>query len=206
MPRDQGRGSPEIRVEVNFNSLLTAFSWKAVANDTCRNHEISSKHIMNLSKEKIINELKRRTHEGFQIIELDETERLCEILYGCRSFADVGANWGQYSWVANLVLSNATITSVEANPELCSYIEKQAKDIESDASNNGNRINVVNAAVSDKSGSVKFGVDKDDCLNSIMGDIAGEKAEHKNLEIIDICAMTLDEIFGTIENLVGRRI
>lgn len=150
---------------------------------------------MSVSIQDLRGELEKRTGNRFGGGELDEVVQLAERMSGCHSFVDAGANWGQYMWAANLVLSDADITAIEANPNLCSHISAQCKVIEAEKLASGNRLRAVNAAISHESGSVIFCVDRENPLNSIMGDVIGSDAQLDHLEKVEVRAVTLDELF-----------
>jgi len=140
-------------------------------------------------------EMETRTGNPFYSREITEIVLLSKILGDCKSFVDVGASLGPYTWSANLMLNNATIISVEANPRLCSHLEEQWSDIETKKTGNGNNHRVINAALSDKPGRLAFFINKESYLNSYIGDVINGQKSDESHERIELEALSLDHIF-----------
>ena len=110
-------------------------------------------------------------------------DRLSEELQNFDVFIDLGSNIGIYSIVANEFMHDAEIICVEANPKI---IEDLSKTIDS-ARNNNNKFRVVNKAVSDERGTMKFF----QCSSTGEGNIFGDKDA---TDILSVPSCFLDDI------------
>lgn len=140
-------------------------------------------------------EMANRTGNQFYERELGEIIHLSETLGNCKSFVDVGASLGPYTWSANMLLEGASITAVEANPMLCKHLVEQWKDIEAKENNNRNTLKVINAALSDCSGTLDFYINKDNYLNSFIGGVVDLDYGDKSHEKVKLPTLSLDEMF-----------
>lgn len=87
------------------------------------------------------------TYFGDQALDRAEFARLRETLRGTTRFIDVGASHGVYTYHANLILENAQIFAIEADPERFRILEENAKNW---AAQSSNSIHCINAAASDE--------------------------------------------------------
>src|SRR5437879_5575561 len=90
---------------------------------------------------------------GAEMHERIEIERLETLLRGVRSFVDVGAALGQYTFHANRLITSGRLTAIEADPDRFRRLEASAKEWSRSSTN---RITAVHAAVADKRGRISF--------------------------------------------------
>jgi len=93
-------------------------------------------------------------------------DALKEELVGCQLFIDVGANIGDYTYLANSHLHNAKVICVEPNTDLNSVLEETIRTATSE-SNNNNSFQIVNKVISDSTGTIDFYVASNPTLSSI---------------------------------------
>lgn len=149
----------------------------------------------NSTIEALKKEMHLRTGNPFYEREISEILELSKILLGCKSFVDAGASLGPYTWSANLILKNATITAIEANPILCEHLKKQWVDIEDTGLSSGNKLEVVNAALSNETDTLDFFINKGNYLNSYIGTVM-ESPDHSDThDRIELPALSLDTMF-----------
>lgn len=104
-----------------------------------------------------------------------EIDRLPDLLQGIERFVDVGANVGQYTWFASRHLQGAEIIAIEADPVLAADLDVNARTW---AAETGNTIRVINAAVSDRQGTLTFHRTADITTGNILNvDATGETCE-----------------------------
>jgi FkbM family methyltransferase len=142
------------------------------------------------------NEMHRRTGNEYYERELAEILQLSRILGDCKSFVDVGASLGPYTWAANLLLKGAEITAIEANPVLCRHLKEQWQDIKANGPDNSNNLNVINSALSDEIGTLDFYINRENYLNSYIGDVLASTDSEGTHERIELPALSLDHIFS----------
>lgn len=94
-----------------------------------------------------------RTYFGEAQHERAEIETLPRLLEGVGLFIDVGASLGQYTYYANRVLSGAKIIALEPDPDRFIELEQNCRRWGQDRDN---EIVVIQAAVSDGSGTISF--------------------------------------------------
>jgi FkbM family methyltransferase len=87
------------------------------------------------------------TYFGKEAFDRSEFSRLEEILEGVDYFIDVGASHGVFTYHANLILKNAKIYAIEADPERFAILKKNAEEW---ATESNNSIRCINAAASDE--------------------------------------------------------
>lgn len=126
--------------------------------------------------------------------EFKELQALPSLLDGIHAFVDVGASFGPYTWLAHHCLKNARIMAIEANPKICSHLEREKAKIQEDGNDRGNTIEIVNHPLSNTKKTVVFEIDKDDYSVSAL---AGTKArsENQSLMRIELETTTLDMLF-----------
>lgn len=87
-----------------------------------------------------------------------EIERLPSLLKGVKTFVDVGSSLGQYVYFGGKILSNATFYSVEPD---AFKVKRLQELIDKWQEETGNRYHIINKAVSDRDGIIKFLVPSD---------------------------------------------
>ena len=112
--------------------------------------------------------------------EVQETNYLEYILSDYKIFLDVGANEGHYTILANNIMHDSKIYSIEANPELCKNL--LAIDFK-----NKNSIFVQNNILSSKSENKNFYINKNDNKTSSIKNI-------KNSKEVEINTITLNDL------------
>ncbi len=91
---------------------------------------------------------------------------LKEELVGCGLFIDVGANIGDYTYLANAHLNNAKVVCIEPNVDLNPILEETINTAVSE-NNNNNSFQIVNKVISDTTGTIEFFVASNPTLSSI---------------------------------------
>jgi FkbM family methyltransferase len=115
-----------------------------------------------------------------------EIERLPDLLRGVARFVDVGANVGQYTWFATRHLRQAEIIAIEADPVLAADLDANARTW---AAETGNTIHVINAAVSDRQGTLTFHRTADITTGNILSvNATGETCEVPARRLDDLLA------------------
>ncbi len=147
--------------------------------------------------ESLRKELEQRTGNLVHEREFSEITDLGGLIGSCKSFVDCGASRGPYTWAANLGLRNACITAIEANPALCEHLLEQWDDIKKSGTSNGNELQVINAAISDKPGKLDFFINREDYHTSYIGDVMDAQFIQGTHERIELPALSLDHIFDS---------
>jgi FkbM family methyltransferase len=91
---------------------------------------------------------------------------LKEELVGCGLFIDVGANIGDYTYLANAYLNNANVICLEPNVDLNPVLEETISAAKSE-SNHNNSFQIINKVISDTTGTIDFFVASNPTLSSI---------------------------------------
>lgn len=105
--------------------------------------------------------------------------------YGCRTFADVGANIGSYTVFASQVQTIEQIIAFEANPHA-------ARELRKNVALNGIPATIREAAVSDRPGRVTFGVISRYAGNNAVVETAAQSSEAFDRKV-SVEAVTLDD-------------
>jgi FkbM family methyltransferase len=128
--------------------------------------------------------------------ERSELSRLPRLLENVRSFVDVGASCGPYTWVAHYVLQGCDIHCVEANPAFAGHIEKEWAGVMENGESRGNRLHVVQRPVSNSETDMLFQVDPVYPFHSfLIGMKDNEKTETKP-DVLTLRTVMLDGLFA----------
>jgi FkbM family methyltransferase len=127
---------------------------------------------------------------GTDLREQSVLDHLRLLLPGHRRFIDVGANIGQYSYIANKILRDAQIISIEANPGLMNLLRDTIQRASAEDAN-GNVFQTANCAVSDSKGRLTFYIETTLTTSSIFMN-AKDRWGPKPVEVESI---VLDEFF-----------
>lgn len=93
-------------------------------------------------------------------------DTLKEELIDCGLFIDVGANIGDYTYLANGYLSNATVICIEPNVDLNPVLEEAINTAKSE-NNHNNSFQIINKVVSEGVGEIDFFVASNPALSNI---------------------------------------
>jgi FkbM family methyltransferase len=85
--------------------------------------------------------------------ERNEIESLNNLLNGVKTFADIGASLGQYTYFAGNIISRGHIIAVEADPV---WYPKLAGNVAQWQKDSDNKIEAIHAAVTDMDGPMTF--------------------------------------------------
>jgi len=85
--------------------------------------------------------------------ERSEIEGLGSLLRGARTFVDVGASFGQYTFNANRIIRHGRLIAVEADPLWFSRLDANVREWSTTSTN---RIEAVHAAISDRTEPISF--------------------------------------------------
>lgn len=100
---------------------------------------------------------------------------LPRLLEGCDRFIDVGANIGQYTYYASLVLDGAEILAIEANPELVSAISAAFSEAR-EKTDRGNSLTIETCAILDEEKSIEFFISPSPDTSSVFSSRSGNKS------------------------------
>ena len=125
-----------------------------------------------------------------------EITRLPSILGGIRTFVDVGASLGQYSYFAGRALKDATLYCLEADPGKAKYLESLT---ERWSKEQGNQYIVVNKAVSDEGGETSFYIPKDHDSSGAFFPLENTGRTDEDWEKTTVPCITLDEHFADVD-------
>lgn len=125
-----------------------------------------------------------------------ELEALERLLVGVRTFVDVGAALGQYTFHADKIIKGGTLVAVEADPDRFRRLDQLTKKW---SESSDNRIAAVSAAVSDAPGEISFYVN--DRISGAGFIIRGTDADDPDLEWREVAvkAETLDRLLADHE-------
>jgi FkbM family methyltransferase len=128
--------------------------------------------------------------------EKDVISRLPTLLEGAKLFVDIGASLGQYTFYANNHIRNGEIIAIEADPIRVEKLKANCEEWEKQS--NGNKITVINAAVSHMDGVSKFYITNSSVSGGLfkhsMDHLKEEDSRRINWEEITIETFTLDAI------------
>jgi FkbM family methyltransferase len=135
---------------------------------------------------------------GPQMQERAEIEALPRLLSGVRTFVDLGAALGQYTFYANRAMRGGVIYAIEADPLRAARLEELCTEWKGDTG--GNDIVVLNEAISDTVGKSSFFVPDGDRSGGLfpVDGLPGTGAGSFEWREITVEATTLDTIFATI--------
>jgi len=91
---------------------------------------------------------------------------LKEELTGCNLFIDVGANIGDYTYLANAYLNNAKVVCIEPNVDLNPVIEETIKAAKAENDNN-NTFQIINKVISGHTGKIDFYIADNPALSNM---------------------------------------
>lgn len=128
--------------------------------------------------------------------EIATLEALRPVLTAAKRFVDVGASLGQYTRLANTVMRNGQITSIEADPLRARVLGDNCRDW-----SGNNRLEVIHAACGDQSGEVSFCVTHSDVSGGLWEHAtpAGREVEWTR---VTVPMITLDSLPGPPPDLV----
>lgn len=132
------------------------------------------------------NQYKRERHELMKFPEL---------LGDARTFVDIGASLGPYTWMAHYHLRNANLHAVEANHHLCRHIREEWEKVETSGLARGNTLHITHGAIHDSEGKVSFEIDVDNFLNSHIASTEGGPTAKGQREMIEADCIRLDDLF-----------
>lgn len=110
-------------------------------------------------------------------------DALKEELIGCGLFIDVGANIGDYTYLANTYLHNAKVICIEPNIDLNPVLEETISTTKSENDHN-NSFQIINKVISDSMGTIDFFVASNPTLSSIND--RNTQAEKRVIESIPL--------------------
>jgi FkbM family methyltransferase len=110
---------------------------------------------------------------------------------GHQRFIDAGANIGQYSFLANECMTKADIISIEANPNLIELIKGTIRRANEESAH-GNLFKVINCAISDSKGILKFYIDT---VTLTTSSIFGSEASSSEGKSVEVECIPLDDLF-----------
>lgn len=87
-------------------------------------------------------------------------------LAGCGLFIDVGANIGDYTYLANAYLNNAKVICIEPNVDLNPVIEETIRAARSENENN-NSFQIINKVISEQAGKIDFYIADNPALSNM---------------------------------------
>ncbi len=90
---------------------------------------------------------------GENMDERSEIESLRSHLHGVRTFVDVGASFGQYTFHADRIIRNGRLIAVEADPLWFSRLEANVREWSSTSTN---KIEAIHVAVCDRTEPITF--------------------------------------------------
>jgi FkbM family methyltransferase len=132
---------------------------------------------------------------GPNMQERAEIEALPRLLSGVRTFVDVGAALGQYTFFANRAMRGGVIYAIEADPFRAERLGQLSKEWKGNAESND--IVVLNKAVSDSVGKSSFFVTDGDRSGGLfpVDGLPGAGAGSFDWREITVEATTLDTLF-----------
>jgi FkbM family methyltransferase len=144
--------------------------------------------------DKLWNKIAPHLQDQTYFREFKELQALPSLLEGVHVFVDAGASFGPYTWLAHHCLEHARIIAIEANPKICSHLDKERAEILGNGNDRGNDIKIVNHPLSNTKESVVFEIDENDYSVSTL---AGTKihSETTSLMRVELETTTLDMLF-----------
>jgi FkbM family methyltransferase len=132
---------------------------------------------------------------GPEMQERAEIEALPVLLSGVRTFVDVGAALGQYTFFANKAMQGGIIYAIEADPVRASRLGQLSKEWKGNTGSN--EIVVLNQAISDSVGKCSFFVTDGDRSGGLfpVDGLPGTGAGSFDWREITVEATTLDALF-----------
>jgi FkbM family methyltransferase len=127
--------------------------------------------------------------------ERDELMKFPKLLGNARTFVDIGASLGPYTWMAHYHLNGATVHAVEANHHLCRHIEEEWAKVEAAGLARGNKLTITHGAIHDGNGVVSFEIDVENFLNSHIASSEGGPSARGEREIIEARCIRIDDLF-----------
>ena len=117
------------------------------------------------------------------------------LLDGCDFFVDVGANIGQYTIAASLLLQDADMLAIEANPRFePTIIDLVCRSMADHP--RGNSLEVVNAAILDVAGPISFFITSEATTSSVFA-VPGS-------EVVTVAGRRLDEFYRPAIKIVVK--
>jgi FkbM family methyltransferase len=128
--------------------------------------------------------------------EKTELKYLSRLLGDVKSFVDVGASYGPYTWVAHYVLDECDICCIEANPAFAGHIEKEWAGVEANGESRGNKLHVVQNPVSNSEDDMLFQMDPIHPFNSFLIGMKDSSADDMKSNVLTLKTVTLDSLFA----------
>lgn len=141
--------------------------------------------------EKVLSHLKGSQYRR----ERDELMKFPELLGNARTFVDIGASLGPYTWMAHYHLSGANLHAVEANHHLCRHMEQEWGKVADAGLTKGNRLTITHGAIHDSDGTVSFEIDVENFLNSHIASTEGGSTARGEREVIEARCIKIDDLF-----------
>lgn len=104
-------------------------------------------------------------------------------LADCGLFVDVGANIGDYTYLANQYMQNAAVICIEPNVDLNPVLQETINTAKSEYSHN-NSFQIINKVISDSTGTIDFFVESNPTLSGINN--RSNHADRRTLESIPL--------------------
>lgn len=125
-----------------------------------------------------------------------ELQGFPRLLRNVRSFVDVGASYGPYTWVAHYVLNGCDIFCVEANPAFAGHIGKEWEGVVKNGESRGNRLHVVQNPVSNSEADMLFQVDPVHPFHSFLIGMKDSSAGDAKPDVLTLKTVMLDGLFA----------
>lgn len=121
---------------------------------------------------------------------------LAKLMQGAHTFVALGASFGQFSKLACETLTNATVVAVEADPLRVDVLRDNAAKW---SGRNGNRLEVVQAAVASHRGTMSFQI-TNSCVSGglfrhALDHLDNATRDSVNWTEVTVPTVTLDEMF-----------
>lgn len=127
--------------------------------------------------------------------ERTELRHLSHLLRNVKSFVDVGASYGPYTWVAHYALNECDICCIEANPTFAGHIEKEWARVVENEESRGNSIRVINHPVSNEETELLFHLDPVLPFHSYIVGTKDEGSERGDENHLTLKTVVLDRLF-----------
>jgi FkbM family methyltransferase len=124
-----------------------------------------------------------------------EIQHFRELVVGCKVVVDVGASLGQYTYLANEVLRDGLILSVEADPIRFNRLSELSRKW---AAASTNRLTTHCGAMCERDGSTPFFVANANVSGGLFLRRESDLAEDYAWQKIDVRCITLDTLLGDI--------
>ena len=133
---------------------------------------------------------------GDDMHEKAEIDNLPKILKGVKVFIDVGGSLGQYTYFAGKFLNNADLYCIEPDSFKVKKLSELAKLWKNNTKNN---YHVINKAVSDNNGIIKFYTLSDHSSSGAFFPLKNLKNSSKEWVENEVECITLDSFFNDID-------